>query len=237
MKAVISLLLLIATTSMAAISPLMLNVPSEDDTLGIVNYLEETDTKPEFISRAQQFQPRALNRRDSRFSSPLSGIQLEAIVNLAERVWEVIKDNAPVLNVNYKYANALPRGVASSDELENFSNLQYKSYRQYGRNLFGATVYDVTYTLVHRYGGTYNGRGQYLENVTVLPQNVEALWGYTVNLDVENISTVNVGTSNNPIASLTMQLALRVSTVIKKGEYRSLFDLRGDSAEATAINP
>ena len=91
------------------------------------------------------------------------------------------------------------------------------------------TVYDVTITIVHRYNGSYRGKGRYLENVAIIPSNLEVLWAYTVNLRVNNVSTVNSGTKEDPIASLLLELHFDVSTVIKKSQVRSLFQFRGDS--------
>ncbi|NQW46044.1 MAG: hypothetical protein HQ462_11660, partial [Deltaproteobacteria bacterium] len=91
------------------------------------------------------------------------------------------------------------------------------------------------YSLVHRFGGTYDGRGKYLENVTVIPTNVEVLWGYTLSYDVEKVSVVNSGTRENPIASILLGTNFKVSTVIKSSESHSLYEFRGDRSEVKAI--
>ncbi|NDC25924.1 MAG: hypothetical protein EBZ49_17590 [Proteobacteria bacterium] len=136
--------------------------------------------------------------------------------------------------MKYQYANALPAGVARADQLENFSPLQFRSVRHYGVNLYGVTVYDVTYTLVHRFGGQFEGRGAYLENVTVLPQNVNVLWGYRVDLNVEHVSTVNTGTRENPVASMALETTLNVSTVMQESRVKNLHEFRGDRAEVNS---
>lgn len=162
-------------------------------------------------------------------------VLIEQIVNLGERIWKFIADNKPVINVKRAYANALPKGVRSSEDLDGWSPLQYRSFRMHGKNGFNATVYDVTYTLVHRFQGNYNGQGAYIENATVLPHKVEALWGYTVDVGVENVGAVNVGTKEAPVGGLTMELAFRVSTIIKAAEFRSVYEFRGDTDRVTTI--
>lgn len=159
----------------------------------------------------------------------------DQLINLGKKVWALIESNKPVVNVSYLYANALPKGVRSSEELDQFSELQSTSYRMHGTNLYGITVYDVTYSLVHRFGGSYDGRGKYLENVTVIPSNVEVLWGYTLSYDVEKVSVVNSGTRENPIASILLGTNFKVSTVIKSSESHSLYEFRGDRSEVRAI--
>jgi hypothetical protein len=96
--------------------------------------------------------------------------------------------------------------------------------------LYGVTVYDVTYTLVHRFGGQYEGRGAYLESVTVLPQHVEVMWGYKLDFFVEKVSAVNIGTRENPVASLALETTLNVSTVLQEMRLKNLHEFRGDSA-------
>lgn len=162
-------------------------------------------------------------------------VMIEQIVNLGERIWKFITDNKPVINVKRNYANALPRGVKGSEELDGWSPLQYRSFNMYGKNGFGAKVYDVTYTLVHRFQGNYQGQGQYLENATVLPHKTEALWGYTVDVGVDNVGAVNVGTKDKPVGSLVMELYFKVQTAVKASEFRSVYEFRGDRAAVTTI--
>jgi hypothetical protein len=159
---------------------------------------------------------------------------LDQIINLGQKVWAVLEKNQPVQNVHFNYANALPQGAQAGD-LENFSELQHKSFRTYGTNGFGMQVYDLRYSLVHRHGGQYRGKGKFLTDVTVLPQTVETSWGYTTNLNVDRVSVSNLGTRENPVGALTMQLKFSVSTIMKKGEYNEVYDFRGNSAEVTAV--
>ena len=162
-------------------------------------------------------------------SANKDGVRLAAIINTAKATWKFIEDNEAVSNISYDYANALPEG-AGLTELSGFSDLQYTSYRMYGKNLFGITVYDVTYTLVHQYGGSYDGEGRYLATVSVLPSNVDVLWGYTVDFTVNKVSVTNVGSAVAPVASAVMELSFKVSTIIKKHTSTLVYQFRGDSS-------
>ncbi len=164
------------------------------------------------------------------------GVDFGSIINLAERIWEVIVDNKATAEVKYEYANALPLGVKGGMELEAFSDLQVHAYRLHGENYFGSTVYDVGYTLVHRYNGSYNGHGRYLDNVTVLPSKVDVSWGYNVNLSVASVTASNVATKLDPVAALVMDLSFRVQSVMKVQEFHANYEFRGDSAKVRAIH-
>lgn len=164
-----------------------------------------------------------------------AAVVIDQIINLGTKIWAIVEKGKPVTDVQYTYANALPQGVRSAAELESFSPLQARSFRVSAKNGFGITVYDITYTLVHRFGGSFNGKGKYLDSVTVLPSNVDNVWGYTVNLGVTGVSTVNLGTKADPVAGMTMELTLKVSTILKTSEQRSVFDFHGDNARVNAI--
>ncbi len=66
--------------------------------------------------------------------------------------------------------------------------------------------------------------------MTIEPLNVEVGPGYrldlTARMDASNIG--NVGTRDNPIASMTPQVGWRVRTVIKDSQGRYLYYLTGD---------
>ncbi len=204
------------------------------DKLDIRQTIEEVRTPPEVI---KELNAKFLEHQNMSVIKPFdeSDITLDLILNMAKQVWDVIKENQAVLDVKYDYANGLPAGVRSGAELDNWSPVQYKSFRVYGENGFGITVYDLTYTLVHQYGGTYNGNGQYLESVSVVPQIADVMWGYTVNLGVTKVTATNIGTKENPVANLLMEMTLKVSTVIQKHESRGLYEFRGDSSEPREI--
>ncbi len=160
---------------------------------------------------------------------------INEIINLGEKIWKIIEKNKPVVNVKYAYANAVPKGIKGPEELEGFSPLQFKSFRKFGKNGFGSTVFDVTYTLAHRFNGQYQGRGRFLDAVTVLPHKVEVLWGYTLNFNVARVSTANVGSEKEPVASVAMEMDFQISTILKASQYRNLYEFRGDSKRVTSI--
>lgn len=233
------------TISFATLLFLLSSCGKQDETLNagqsteakeIVSFTEEVSTPADVQEEIEnlKFTPTRMKspRKSADGFAPYAG----PIVNLGMVVWDVIKSNKPISSTNNQYANALPSSAKSAMDLVGFSDLQSKSYRIYGTNPYGATVYDVTYTLVHRYGGKYKGTGQYLENVTIIPSHVQVLWGYTFNMDVKASNPVNRGTENEPIAELTLEMKYSVSTLIKSVEEHKLFTFRGDSAIANKSN-
>ena len=162
-----------------------------------------------------------------------ANVVLDQIINMGKKIWDIVKANQPVTNVQFDFANALPKGLTSSAELSNFSDIQSTSVRLWGTNPYGMTVYDVTLTTVHQFGGQYEGKGRYLETVSVIPSNLSVLWGYTVDYKVTSVSALNVGTTLNPVSSLALRAKFKVSTVIQSNETNTVYQFRGDSADVS----
>lgn len=197
--------------------------------LGLTVYTEEVATPAAAIDQIESML--ASEMRDD--AGIVSGIN--EIVNLGDKIWKLIEKNKPVLNTKNAYANAVPRGVKSPEELENFTPMQYKSFRKYAKNSFGSTVFDLTYVLAHRYNGQLKGAGRFLDAVTVLPHKVDVMWGYTVNFGVTRVSTANLGSEKEAIGAVVMELDFNVSTILKASQYKNLYEFRGDSARVTSI--
>ena len=168
---------------------------------------------------------------DGSVAIPLPNIDVATLVNLGKTFWQVISDNRPVANVSFDFANALPKGVTAASDLAGFSDLQMKSFRLYGVNFLGMTVYDVVFTVVHQYGGRLGDKGHYIASAAVLPSKVDVAWGYKLNLKVSNVSYTNVGTADDPVASLSLALDLGVDSFLKHHAQAAIFQIRGDRAD------
>jgi hypothetical protein len=160
-------------------------------------------------------------------------IILDQIVNIGTKIWNLVEKGKPKVEIAFDYAHALPAGVANSAQLEGFSDMTFRSYRVYGKNLYGINVYDITYTTVHQYGGNLIGKGNYLTNVTVLPSKVSVSWGYDVSVTMREVGTSNMGSMENPKAGLLLELQTHVRTVMKDETTHNLFNFKGDSPLVT----
>lgn len=157
------------------------------------------------------------------------------IINIGKEVWSVVEHNRPVVDTQVNYVHAVPFGIEDLMELENGSDLQYTTYRTRIKFL-GVTVCDITYALVHQYNLSYKGQGKYLANITVLPLSIYVQWGFFLNLRVEGISSLNVGSMENPIASSLLKLHIMFAPRVPlyHTEQNILFQFRGDSAVVTS---
>ena len=100
---------------------------------------------------------------------------------------------------------------------------------------FNVTVYNrlrrrvlqFNYDLEFLYGGSLNGRGAYLDGITIIPSRTDVAWFYVFNANVEIVSVRNVGTKDNPIAAAQVELTYRLKG-LNFAERRASFDIKGD---------
>jgi hypothetical protein len=227
------------TTSLVLCSsvPLSAAMAQSDDT---ANYYSIKEMGIERLSTPESFKAAISSKLKLQNQDELppltTEINFDQIMNIGKQLWDLILKSRAVANIKFDYANALPEGVTSAMQLEGFSPLQFRSFKLWAKNYFGTEVYQVTYAIVHRFGGSVDGRGQYLDAVAVVPQKVDVLWGYSLDFVVNRVATSNVGTKAQPVASMLFDAQLRVSNPLHVSERRLLYEFRGDRASVTEVH-
>lgn len=157
-------------------------------------------------------------------------VAIEKIVNIASKLWDIIKDNAPVSNVDTRYATALPQGITSPYQLSGWSKPRVYVYGFYAENLYGVKTIDVEYRVIFNYGASYSGKGKYLTGVSIVPTKVDVAWGYRFDMqsNVPDSTVVNVGSTQNPLAALQLKLTWNISTFLKDSKSTSVYYIQGD---------
>jgi len=155
---------------------------------------------------------------------------IDQIVNLAEKIWNIIDKNRPVVNITTNYANAVPYGTSHWTQLQGWSKPSTKKYAFSMKNGYGTEVVKVTYQVHWTHSGNFQGKGKFLTGVTVEPLDVVALWGYKVDLisEVPDSTVANVGTHEDPIASMQVQLKWKVSTTFQSTDQKVIYYVQGD---------
>lgn len=156
------------------------------------------------------------------------GVDLSQIISVGERVWAIVQANHPVVTVNTPVAHALPRGVECWADLERWQAPRARLYEVTYQNGFGTNVVHFRFRLQYTYGGGKDGRGRYLANVAVIPADLDVLWGYTFDANVEVGQAVNLGTHDDPVAGLGLNVKWNVKTVLKDSSSSMNFFVQGD---------
>ncbi len=153
---------------------------------------------------------------------------LDRIINLANKIWAIIEKNKPVVDITTTYANAHPEGITHWSQLGEWKPPVGTIYAFHAKNGYGTKVIDVRYQVIRTIGGKYKGKGRYLNGVSVQPLRVDVAWGYKFKMGAKVPSVANVGTTEDPIASMILNLSWAIDTVIKHSEGTSVYYLQGD---------
>ena len=144
----------------------------------------------------------------------LANIIFDKIINLGQKAWNIIEKGRPVANVTTMVATALPQGAQAWNQLEQWQAPRSQSFRITYKNGFGADVVDFVYRAVFVAGGSVQGKGKYIGYATVEPSVVNVLWGYTFNAEVTVPTVFKMGTSENPIGAMNLNVKWTVDTVL-----------------------
>lgn len=166
-------------------------------------------------------------------------VAIDSIVNIASKVWEIVQQNAPVVNIETKYATAYPRGVTAASQLAQWSRPKTYTYGFYAENIYGAAMIDCKYKVTYTYNGAYKGKGKFLTGVAVLPTVADVGWGYKLYMSasVPDSTIANVGTNKAPVAAMQLKLNWKMATVLKEIDGASVYYMQGDGFFEEIANP
>jgi len=164
----------------------------------------------------------------------LETIDWDQILTIGEKVWEIVQAGKPVVHLVTPVAHALPRGMECWFDLERWRAPRTQTYEVIYKNGFGIEVVKFRFRLHYTYGGGKGERGQYLANVSVLPAELNVSWGYNFDAKVEVQPAINMGTSENPMAGLELNVHWTVKTVIKESINSFHFFVQGNGVAQTA---
>lgn len=166
-------------------------------------------------------------------------VTIDQIVNIASKVWNIIQANAPVVNIETKYATAYPEGVTAASQLAQWSKPKSYVYGFYAENLWGSVMIDCKYKVSLTYNGSYKGKGKYLTAVAVIPTTVSVGWGYKFYMSaaVPDSTVANVGTHLDPVAAMQLKLNWKMATALKEIDGTSVYYVQGDGFYEEIANP
>jgi hypothetical protein len=155
-------------------------------------------------------------------------VVLDQMIRIGEKIYKIVDQGRPVYNYSLERTNVVPKGMKDWSELQGWLSPVTKRYERKIKNAYGITVVYMRYRIEFTPGGSYNGRGRYLQAISILPEKVEVAWGYTLDVTVSVPAIANAGTSRDPIAAAQVLIDSKISTVLKSGEYSESYFVRGD---------
>lgn len=183
------------------------------------------------VTEFQFLPPLPHSERDDIFAAP-NPIDWTKIINIGKAIWEIIKENRPVVDTSYTAANALPGGVSRWTDLAGWQTPMMRRFSANYKNSFGINVVTYDFAVISVWGGHAAGRGRYLADVRVIPQHIDVFAGFSLNAKAEVAAVFNVGTYDNPVAGMTLQHNWIVKTALQEARDGEVFFIRGDGTIA-----
>ncbi|MEZ0391855.1 MAG: hypothetical protein ACAH59_06550 [Pseudobdellovibrionaceae bacterium] len=138
----------------------------------------------------------------------------DQVVNLGKKVWNLIDSGKPVVNLKTDVATALPAGAKCWLDLQLWQEPQSVSYLVSLKNGYGMEVVRFVYRIITLTGGSVDGRGAYIGYATIQPAEVKVAWGFRFNATVTAPTVYNLGTRENPVGGMTLNLNYQIQPIL-----------------------
>ncbi len=158
---------------------------------------------------------------------------LREIIAFGKEIYKIVEAGKPVINTNYAPISVLPLETEFGKDITPMKLSQWKApkfvkFKVTYKNGYGAEVVSFTYNVNMSYGGQFKGKGAFITNAQIVPENVTVAWGYTFNAKMSLVGLTNIGTDEEPIAGATLVLSYSVSTLIKEDRNNMTIFIAGD---------
>ena len=155
------------------------------------------------------------------------------IIAFGKEIYKIVEAGKPVINTTYAPISVLPLETKYGKEITPMNLSSWKApkfvkFKVTYKNGYNQQVVDFTYNINMSYGGKFDGKGAYITNAQIVPENINVVWGYTFNAKMSLVGLTNTGTDEEPIAGATLVLSYSVSTLIKEDRNNMTIFIGGD---------
>lgn len=161
-------------------------------------------------------------------------IILDKFKVVGEKFYALLKAGEPVMNFKGGLWSVIPNEAKSVRELTGWNRPVMLGHEMIFRNGFGMKVMEVRYLVSALTGGSFNGKGSYLANVTVVPSHIVVQWGFRMDVDVVLADAFNMGTLEAPVTGLNFEVQVRPASVVTKILKSQIFTITGDGKLTSA---
>ncbi len=158
---------------------------------------------------------------------------IKEIIAFGKEIYKIVEAGKPVINTKYSPISVLPLETEFGKnitpmKLSHWNAPKFTKFKVTYKNGYGVEVVCFTYNVNMSYGGQFQGKGAYITNAQIVPENVTVAWGYTFNAQTTLVGLTNLGTVEAPVAGATLQLSFSVSTVLKEDRNNLTIFIAGD---------
>ena len=150
---------------------------------------------------------------------PINGgggrFDLSTIFTVGQKIWDFIVTNKPTADYKTLRAAVLPGGATTWAQLKGWSKPMAKVYRVEFKNVFGKSGGGFDYRIVFIHGGSYEGKGKYIGQISFAPLNIKLKTDRSLILKAELLDALNFGTEEDPIAGAQLLITWSSSTTLR----------------------
>lgn len=161
--------------------------------------------------------------------NPLNQAELvmDKIINMGKKIWDLVEKGRPVVNYRQSIATALPQGVRQWNQMQGWAG---KSLTREVAiiNGFGTEKIKFVYRVVFIHDGNIEGKGRYIGYATIEPAQLKVGWGgYKFDAEVSVPTVFNMGSTENPVAGMKIDVRYTVNTMVQHEEHTDSFFITG----------
>lgn len=159
---------------------------------------------------------------------PNLGPEAAQVAAFGKAIWKLLEDNQPVITIKKNQLSVMPKNINDWSRMSGFSTPKVRAYTVSIKNLYGVEVVRYDYAISFSHSGSLNGKGRYLQNITVINSYVNVLWGWNLDADFVAGEITNAGTPENPVPAVQAEIRYKVKTVTNKRQVADAFWIAGD---------
>jgi hypothetical protein len=154
------------------------------------------------------------------------------IVGLGQSIYDLVQKGKPSITTEYAAINVVPKDPVTKQfvdpyDLDGTSDPIRKKFVATITNSFNMKVVTFEYMLMFSYGGSYNGKGAYIQNAMIIPISVNVIYGYDFNAQMKLLGISKKGTQDQPVAAEVLAMKYKVSSVGKAIERTRIINITG----------
>lgn len=154
------------------------------------------------------------------------------LIALGKEIYNVVEAGKPVVDVvEAKPVEVLPKSdtgeAIAAIELSGWKAPTSKKYKIAAKNYFGVSPVVFEFMVIFSYGGSLNGKGEYITGAQIKPTRVSVKWGYSFNASFRVQTIVNEGSYSSPIAGVVLVMDSKIKTVLQEEQLSQTFYING----------
>ncbi len=156
--------------------------------------------------------------------------------SIGQVLWPLIQENEITFDPAKHFIHALPLGVASPSSLSGWKAGRASPVKILFENPLKEDVIVLDLILTFDYAGKYQGKGNYLANVRLLPANVSVMSLYRLTCIVDVAAPVNRGSAQNPLWAVRLFALLKGRDALLGGQDIQSFTFDVDGLGKWSVN-